>query len=98
MNIKYRVELTSDERTYLQSITGKGNISARKIKRANILLMADKHAHSDKQIADALSAGTSTVYRTKCKYVEEGLETALAEGSQPGGSRLLSSVDDRFSL
>lgn len=94
MNIKYRVELTSEEREYLQALTAKGSTGARKIKRANILLMADQQENTEQQIADALSAGTSTVYRTKRKFVEFGLEQALAEGSQPGGSRLLNAANE----
>lgn len=94
MNIKYRVELTSDEREYLLAMTAKGNIGARKLKRANILLMADQQNNTEQDIADALSAGTSTVYRTKRKFVEFGLEQALAEGSQPGGSRLLNAANE----
>ncbi|TNG02783.1 MAG: IS630 family transposase, partial [Gammaproteobacteria bacterium] len=68
--------------------------SARKLKRANILLMADQRQHTDQQIADALSAGTSTIYRVKKQFVEYGLELALAEGNQAGGSRLLNAADE----
>lgn len=94
MNIKYRVELTQSERDQLIALTKKGTAGVRKVKRANILLMADNQAFTDSEIADALSAGTSTVYRTKRKFVKFGLETALSEGSQPGGSRLLNAVDE----
>lgn len=94
MNIKYRIELTSEEREFLQAITAKGSTGARTIKRANILLMADQRTHTDQAIADALSAGTATVYRTKRNFVEDGLESALAEGSQPRGARLLNAVDE----
>lgn len=94
MNIKYRIELTSEEREHLQAITAKGRTGARAIKRANILLMADQRKHTDQAIADALSAGTATVYRTKRHFVEDGLESALSEGSQPRGTRLLNAVDE----
>jgi len=94
VNIKYRVELTSEEREYLQAMTAKGTTGARKIKRANILLMADQRKHTDQAISEALSAGTATVYRTKRNFVEYGLEQALAEGDQPGGARLLNAVDE----
>lgn len=61
MNIKYFVELTAEERNQLLEITNKGRQPARVVKRANILLMADGWRHSDYEIAEALSAGTSTV-------------------------------------
>lgn len=94
VNIKYRIELTTEEREGLLALTAKGSTGARKIKRANILLMADQQEYTDPQIAEALSAGTSTVYRTRRKFVQYGLEQALAEGSQPGGSRLLNAADE----
>ncbi len=50
---------------------GKG--AFRRLKRAQILLAADKGA-TDQGIARNVSVGTSTVYRTKQRFVEEGLE------------------------
>jgi hypothetical protein len=94
VNIKHRIELAPEEREYLQTITAKGSTGARTIKRTNILLMADQRKHTDQAIADALSAGTATVYRTKRNFVEYGLESALAEGGQPRGTRLLNWVDE----
>lgn len=89
MNIKYIVELTDDERNRLVEITRGGNPRARRMKRAQILLMADK-GQTDRQIADALPAGTSTVFRTRRRFVEGGLEHALNEARRPGGRRKLS--------
>lgn len=60
------------------------------MKRAQILLMADKGA-TDRQISGALSVGTSTVFRTRRRFVEEGVERALSEAPRPGGRRKLSS-------
>lgn len=89
MNVRYLVELTEAEREHLIEFTRKGNPGARKVRRANILLMADRRGHTDEQISTALSVGTSTVYRTKEKFVEGGLEHALNEASRPGGERKL---------
>ena len=44
MNIKYIVELSEDERNELIELTRAGNPGARKMKRAQILLMADNGA------------------------------------------------------
>src|SRR5204863_2149939 len=38
--------------------------------------------------------GTSTVFRTKKRFVEEGLEAALSEELRPGGDRKLSSKEE----
>jgi hypothetical protein len=58
------------------------------MKRAQILLMADQGA-TDQQMADALPAGASTVYRTRGRFVEGGLGHALSEAPRSGGSRML---------
>jgi len=89
MNIRYFVELTEAERSDLIEFTRKGKPGARKVLRAHILLMADGRAHTDEQISNALSVGTSTVYRTKRRLVEGGIEHALNEASRPGGGRKL---------
>lgn len=58
MNIIYIVELTDDERNQLLELIRGGKLGGRKMKRAQILLMADKGA-TDQQIAAALPASTS---------------------------------------
>lgn len=91
MNVKYIVELNESERKFLLDLISKGAANARKLKRANILLMADKRIYQDIDIANALSAGISTVYRTKHSFVENGLDAALdKDDERPGGARLLS--------
>jgi len=89
MNIKYRVELSQEERDYLQELTGTGKRSAREVKRARILLMADTRRYADKEISDVLNVGTATIYRTKKQFVEEGLTEALGEGCRSGMPRKL---------
>ena len=95
MNIKYIVELNETEREFLLDLVSKGVANSRKLKRANILLMADKRIYQDIDIADALSAGISTVYRTKRSFVENGLDAALDKDEErPGGARLLNGVEE----
>ena len=89
MNVRYIVELTDAERNELIEMTRRGSPSARRVRRANILLMADRRTHQDDEISRALSAGTSTVYRTKKRFVEGGLAHALDEASRRGGERKL---------
>jgi transposase len=89
LNARYIVELMDAERSELVEMTRKGSPSARKVRRANILLMADRRTHTDDEIYRALSAGTSTVYRTKKRFVLGGLSYALNEASRKGGERKL---------
>jgi len=88
MNVRYVVELTGDERQELDGIVAGGCERARKVKRAQILLAADK-GFTDASIADTVSAGTSTIYRTKRRYVEGGLDHALHDKQRPGAHRKL---------
>ncbi len=94
MNIAYRIELTDQEHQYLTDITRQGKHSSRLIKRAWILLKANHHAHSHETIAEQVNCGTSTVYRVKRQFVEEGLEAALNEGKRPGRSKVLSAHEE----
>ena len=92
MNIKYIVELTEAERNHLVEMTRSGRPGARRMKRAQILLMADTGA-TDQDIAAALPAGTSTVFRVRRRFVEGGLDHALRDAKRPGGRRKLSAND-----
>lgn len=89
MNVRYRVTLSAEERAQLQCLVNGGKGRVRRIKRAQILLAADARA-ADDVIAANVSVGTSTVYRTKRRFVEEGLEQALSEEPRPGADRKLS--------
>ena len=94
MNVKYIINLSEPEREILSGLVSKGKSSARMLKRANILLMADRAEHQDVDIAEALSAGTSTVFRTKRTFVEDGLEAVLHKDNRLGGARLLSGAQE----
>ena len=76
-------------------LTRKGKVSARKIKRANILLQADK-GKTDQEIAENLEVGKATVERTRKKFVEGGLEWALNERHRPGGKLKLDGTKEAF--
>jgi transposase len=93
MNIRYRVELSEAERGALRALLGGGKRAARKLKRAQILLAADAGV-PDETIATSLAVGGSTVYRTKRRFVEDGLERALDEGPRPGAARKLSGEEE----
>jgi transposase len=93
MNVRYRITLSTEERAQLQLLVQGGKGSVRRIKRAQILLAAANRS-SDEQIALNVSVGTSTVFRTKRRFVEEGLEEALREAPRPGARRKLAAVEE----
>lgn len=93
MNVIHRVELTVEEREQLLSITSGGKHGGRTVKRAQILLAADKGV-TDEDIAVACSSSTATVFRTKRRLVEQGLTTALSERPRIGGERMLTKADE----
>lgn len=93
MNVRYRVTLDTSERVQLVSMVLGGKAAVRKLKRAQILLAADAGS-TDEEIARNVAVGTSTVYRVKQRFVEEGLERALREAPRPGAERKLDATDE----
>jgi len=93
MNVRYRVTLDTSERVQLVSMVLGGKAAVRKLKRAQILLAADAGS-TDEEIARNVSAGTSTVYRVKQRFVEDGLERALNEAPRPGAERKFDATDE----
>ena len=85
---KYIVELTADEKEQLLDLTRRGKTSARKLKRAQILLLANE-GKVDETICEGLHVGLATVERVRKRFVLEGLEAALNERPRPGGQRKL---------
>lgn len=84
----YVVDLTEDERTFLLEFINRGEQSARKLKRAHILLLSDE-GKTDSEIAEALHTSAPTVQRTRQRFVEGGLERALNEDPRPGARKKL---------
>ncbi len=85
--------LTDVERSDLKALIAGGKTAVRKVKRAQILLAANS-GQTDEKIAKNVGAGTSTVYRIKRDFVEEGLEAALNDAPRPGASRKLSGKEE----
>jgi transposase len=93
MNVRYRVTLTASERAQLATLVLGGKGAYRRLKRAQVLLAADRGS-SDAEIAAHIGVSTSTIYRTKQRFVEEGLERALSEAPRPGAERKLDASDE----
>lgn len=77
---KYVIELGEQDRTELLDIVTKGESSARKILRANILLASDKR--SDKymtaaEITEAYHTTHTTVQTVRSSYCEKGHEATI---------------------
>jgi transposase len=85
---KYRVTLTTEERQELLKVTSSGELSARKMKRALILLKAEE-GWKDEEIVAAVNTSRSTVERIRKRYVEGGLDKALNEDPRPGARKKL---------
>jgi len=86
---KYVVRLTPFERHHLLSLTSAGKASARTIKHANILLLADANADAriDSDIASSLHVAVRTIERLRMWFVTEGLERALNRKPHDNSSR-----------
>lgn len=85
---KYVVSLTTEERQGLMTLTSRGELSVRKMKRALILLKADE-GWKDMEIVDALNTSRPTVERIRKRYVAGGLDKALNEDPRPGARKKL---------
>ena len=58
-------------------------MSVRKFNRINILLLLNK-GKKNSEIEDFLDVDRITIWRTKNRYAEQGIETALEEDARPG--------------
>jgi transposase len=88
MTVRYRVTLSPSERSDLAVLVRGGSARVRHVKRAQVLLAA--HAgRTDEAIARNVRVGLSTVYRTKRRFVEGGVQHALHDRQRPGAQRKL---------
>ena len=81
--IKYKVNLTDEEKRNLENLIQKGKIASRSHTRARILLKAAAGIQ-DQAIIEALNVSPSMVYKTRQRCVEEGPEAALKDRPRPG--------------
>jgi transposase len=88
---KYIVTLAADERQTLLDLIAAGKAAAMKLAHARILLKADAAdggpAWPDRRIAEALEVSDATIERVRQRFVEQGLEAALARKPQARPSR-----------
>lgn len=83
MNKKWSIHLTVEERSILQDIVKKGKSAARKIRRAQTLLLADEKK-PDQEIASLLRCSELSIYHTRRAFCEHGLQQSLNEKKRSG--------------
>jgi transposase len=78
----FLVRLTPEQRESLEQLRGKP-LSRKQQYRREILLRADE-GDTDREIADELGIHAATVQRARRRFVEDGMEAALADKPRPG--------------
>ena len=94
---RYIVKLSEEQKKDLHTLTHKGTCGVRKLRRAQMLMLADE-GPTDEEIARALDGSVSTVERVRKRFVEEGLEAALSERPRPGARRKLDGRQEAYLL
>jgi hypothetical protein len=88
---RYVVILSPDERNRLETLTRAGKRSARAIRHARVLLLADQGERGpgweDRHVAEAVACGQRTVERIRERFVAQGLDAALTHKAQEMPSR-----------
>ena len=86
MHKRYIVNLTEDERAWLDDLATRQRVSGVRRQRALILLKADDGL-TDEEIGEDLAVGRATVERVRRRCVERGLAGALERKPQEQPSR-----------
>lgn len=89
---KHDVHLSKQERKKLLAIVSKGRNKAAVIQRAHILLKVDE-GKTDAEISDTLYVSEQTIRRTRLRYVQEGLQSALED--QPHSPQAESKLNEK---
>jgi transposase len=95
MGKRIEIELSETDREELKQLTKKGKTSARKLTRARILLLVDE-GRGEGEISQVLGTSGNTIWRTKNRYNEGGLEGALNDEPRPGAPPKLDGKQEAF--
>jgi transposase len=87
-NKKFVIALSAQDRQRLTPFVNTGIHAARAIKRARILLLAETGPR-DLAIADEIGVCLATVFTTRRRYCQDGLEALVTEKPRPGQPRRL---------
>ena len=83
MKKQYKIELSEEEQSQLEKLTRQGTEKVRKVKRAQMLLLADE-GKKDREIAERVEVSVGTVERIRKRYAQQGLEAAISEKPRSG--------------
>ena len=90
---KYVVELSIEERRRLEELVNRGKVEGYKIQHAQVLLKADQGKHGlawkDEDIAKAFDCHVTTVENIRRRFIEFGLQAALARAKRGPNKRKL---------
>ena len=78
-----KIKLKNEERKFLREFLKKGTKKARAIARANILLLSDEGWETD-TIANMVKVHRQRIWRTKKRFLKEGLKSSLEEKPRSG--------------
>lgn len=81
-NVKLEVELDNDQRAELEALVRKGTASARQVRQARVLLLADEDRREghrpDWYIAERVGISERQICRIRQQFVREGLSPTLS--------------------
>lgn len=89
----FKINLSPQEVTQLQTLIRKGTANARTITRARSLLMSNSGA-TDKEIYEPLDLSVSTPYDIRKRYHTGGMNRALYDAPRPGQQRKLTAEQE----
>jgi transposase len=92
---KYKVDLSKAERATLNKLIQSTAPNDRRVKHAKILLESDLGT-SIAKVAGWVGVSHGVVERTRQRYVEGGLESALQDKPRPGGKPKLDGKQQAF--
>lgn len=83
-----KIRLKKKQRQYLKKLCGSGVNEARRIRRAQMLLLFDK-GKLILEAAESVGVHFNTALRVRKRFLTEGLERALSDEPRPGKAPLL---------
>lgn len=85
-NVKIEVVLDDEQRAHLEAIVRSGKLSARRVRQARVLLLADEDRREghrpDWYIAERVGISLRQICRIRQKFAREGLEPTLSRKSR----------------
>jgi len=87
---KYQINLTENQRIELEAIRSNGQNSAKKIRRAAIVLLLDEsqgRKREQREVANLCGVSLNTIYHVSKRFFEEGLQATLERKERQAPTR-----------